>query len=124
MYKLTLIDEETNEEYEVKMDMDDLTINQFGLQLVKSNGKQVYFTNKLWKKVEVEISTQNYYPDPKKNNEFIENLFPVEKKLKINGNEEYYVSIIEINQNGVLHCATKSYELYYNPLFVSYFKVD
>jgi len=35
LYKLTLIDEETNEEYEVKMDMDGLTINQFGLKLVK-----------------------------------------------------------------------------------------
>ncbi len=110
MYKLTLIDEETNEEYEVKMDMDGLTINQFGLKLVKSNGKQVYFTNKLWKKVEINTN------------------IPTKTKIKINGNEEYFVVKVDIDQNGIIYCSTEDensyWILYYNPLFVSYFKVD
>jgi len=110
LYKLTLIDEETNEEYEVKMDMDGLTINQFGLKLVKSNGKQVYFTNKLWKKVEINTN------------------IPTKTKIKINGNEEYFVVKVDIDQNGIIYCSTEGensyWILYYNPLFVSYFKVD
>lgn len=110
LYKLTLIDEETNEEYEVKMDMDGLTINQFGLKLVKSNGKQVYFTNKLWKKVEINTN------------------IPTKTKIKINGNEEYFVVKVDIDQNGIIYCSTEDensyWILYYNPLFVSYFKVD